>query len=623
MSQRLVSSVPPSQVLPQLLQLEEAGENAPAQRDIDIQHGPFGVFKQSHPRIAEVTPPELTAHDDPREESASLTSQTSVYPSDEAEQEWSQSLIESILQDCIPEILSPSFDICHSMDSVTSPPNGLGVADMEDVEELAPIGYSQDVSGSLPSQQTSDYPELTIGAGWESYMLPGPVSIQDNIPCEAVFLLKHFTTDIVSCITPFEHTKTPWHILFIPHIKGCLAAITIGEDLCHASLVAFFGTLAISAFSLSGRSLSTRWLELAKIYEKRALYHAHHTLLSAYDVPKVAKYKSILMGILTLVSLFGLTSNRKQFEFFTLEAEKFIRLRGLNRKKSRKVRLLHHCYAFQRIFYESLCISNTNSKHRREVEMAAGASGFIVGQDSLVFRLPNWNNLSQEMLAPKTQEEGENDLHLERPGVWPATLYPEIFGIPEKLVLFLSLAIRLGNEKDATGQRGAPSSINLQEFLSRAKALENCFIQVQESADISTAQIPRSSRTDLAKLVAIISATQQALEIYFYRRIYDLDASLLQAKVEKVLDSITRLQCASSTFCGSLCMLWPAFVAACEADDPKLQRSFSVWFESCAQSTGLSIFIMTLGLVKESWVTGSSSNSKRGTWIDLWRKKGW
>lgn len=626
MSQWLTSSVPPSQVLRRLLQMEEESEHASSEEHVGIQRGPFGVFRQIRPRMPSAAPSDACRDDEPAE-GTSLASPTWEFPDDRADQQWVSSAIESILDDAACDILLPTFGLCDPADGEAE--HGFSGRSIFD-EDLPSTECTQGSPDPLICEHANPYVGAISGTGWESHLLASTTpllsAMSNNIPYEAVFLLRHFTSDVVSCITPFEHTKTPWHVLFIPHVKACLAALTIGEDLCDASLAGFFGTLAISAASLDGRARPqpTRWRELTRGYQTRAVYHAHCMLLRAYKVPKTAKYKSIVMALLTLISLFGVTSNRRRYEFYILETEKFIRTKGLNRRKSRKVRLLHHCYAFQRIFFESLCFGNTDSRHRREVELAAGASGIIIGQDRVSFRLPEWHDLPQEMLVVKTQEEGENDLLLERPGTWYATLYPEIFGIPERLILLLSLAIRLGREKDAAEREGAACRFGLQEYLSRARALERCILQVQETTEFSADDTPRPGRTDKAKLVALISATRHALEIYFYRRVYNVDASLLQHKVASVMWLISRPDSAGSPrHRGSLCLLWPAFIAACEAEDPGLQRSFSAWFEACARDTGLDAYASSLGLIREAWRANPPSNKSRGTWIDVLKNRGW
>lgn len=333
---------------------------------------------------------------------------------------------------------------------------------------------------------------------------------------------------------------------------------------------------------------------------QQAHEHAALMLSTAYDIPKVAKYKSVLMALLTMVQLSMFSGSRGQAEDYFLEAEKLIRLRGLKRKKSRKVRLLHHCYVFERLFYESTFISAGDSTKRRHVREAVESSGLIrYSHDSLSFRLPTWNSLDQRMSEFKSQEVGENDLHLERPGVFSATLYPEIFGVPELWAQGLSLVIRLANEKDAAAQDSRPSCLSLKDFISWAKSIEQLINHLEPPRQTT---IGHDSQVNQVVLKNMLDAVQQALAIYFYRRIYDVEASILQQKVVNVRDCLLRCEAAdSSVVYGSAGFIWPAFVAACEAEDPMVQSSFADWFDNAAQRSGLSRFTDTLQSIRQTW----------------------
>jgi arginine metabolism regulation protein II len=434
-----------------------------------------------------------------------------------------------------------------------------------------------------------------------------------SVPQDAVFLLKHYASAVISLMTPLRHSKTPWHVLFIPHTKTCLATMALGDDMSDASLCAFYGTLAISAFSLGGVSRSQTWNEKAIIYNQQAQQHARLMLMTAYDVPKVAKYKSILMALLTMVQVTIFSGNRIQSEYYFLEAEKFIRLRGLKRKKSRKVRLLHHCYVFERIIHESVFICGANSGQRHRVRTAVESSGLgMYSLDSLSFRLSGWKNLHQEMMRVRGQEEGENDLHLERPGFWSNTLYPEIFGIPEPWVFLLSQVIRLGKEKDVAEGEDATNCLNLKDFIRRAKTLEEYINNLQRpSLELTHSQL------DQEIIRNMLDAMQNALAIYFYRRIHDVDASMLQQKVVAVLECLLRCQHADSTVVhGSAGFIWPAFIAACEAETPSVQLSFADWFENSACRSGLSCFTQTLADIQKIWQEKCCAG-KSVTWLDL------
>ncbi|KAF5987341.1 ARG81-like transcription factor [Fusarium coicis] len=399
----------------------------------------------------------------------------------------------------------------------------------------------------------------------------GSVSSQADIdvPRDAVLLVKHYATIVLRGLTPYRHSKTPWHVLFLPHVKSCLAALTLGEKMDHASLCAFYGTLSISAFSLGGIHGSAKWLDQGTAYYQKAHFHVCLMLKTAYDIPKTAKYKSILMALLTMVQIAILSGNRDEAEYFFLETEKFIRTKGLNRRKSRKVRLLHHCYVFERLSHESTFTQNTlNLDHRNRVREAIEASGASAySQDSLSFRLTTWSNLDQEMHKVKGQEEGENDLHLQHPGIWSATLYPEIFGVPELHLFMLSLVIRLAREKEQNQDELINSGLTLKEFMARAKAVERWIKQLhvlRQSIWMVEAPVDPEHQQSVNLLNSLADTMQHALSVYFYRRIYDLDPSMLQKHVLGVRDRLLEFDASDAGMgYGSLRLIWPAFVSAC------------------------------------------------------------
>ena len=310
------------------------------------------------------------------------------------------------------------------------------------------------------------------------------------IPHDAAMLLKHYSTKVLQSLTPYRHSKTPWHILFIPNTKSCLAALTLGEEMDHTSLCAFFVMLAISASSLGVVSGSERWSAQSELCRGHARGHARLMLRTAYDVPKVAKYKLTLMALLTMMQMSIGAGDHDHTEYYFLETEKFIRVRGLNGRKSRKVRLLHHFYAFERTLHKTTFSGNVHSLLHRDVGRAVescGAKSF--SKESLSFKCLGWGDLEQEMRKIKDREKGENDLHVQLPGIWSATLYSEIFGVSETYIFLLFLVIRLERSKNGTTER--LSSIGLHEYLNRAKAIESCIQRLRRRPNVSLSRIRR------------------------------------------------------------------------------------------------------------------------------------
>lgn len=565
MSEWLTSAISPGRVNQSLLSIDEECEDASADSEIHIHRGPFGAFRACQQRQA---PPCKDDTDWPEE-----TTQDDDTISQDGH-----------LNDLTENPLSPNSQMVVQY-VLNQPQQPLFEGTWNDIIDSGRIQeVFDDMDVSLPdfsfpvhplTSQDFSFPYFGPEAMFDNTMAFGnaaiPQVIDSNIPHDAVFLVKHYSTTVLRLLTPFRHSKTPWHILFIPHVKSCLAAITLGETMDGASLCAFYGTLAISAFSLGGMSQSRVWLEQGRAYKQRAREHIREMLKTAYDTPKTAKYKSILMAILTMVQLCMISGNRDQTECYLLEAEKFIRVKGLNRKKSRKVRLLHHCYAFERIFHESTFVGGVNSSHRVHVRQAIESSGASAySQDNLTLDLSNcsaWDDLPGQMQRVKGREEGENDLHLMRPGVWSATLYPEIFGLPEVYIFLLSLIVRLGREKDDAELQPEATNLSLKEFLRRAKAVERCINQLR----------PQDQTTDV--IDTLVDATHNALVIYFYRRIFNVDASMLQSRVLIVRDCLLNFESAGVDVAyGSARLIWPAFIAACEAEDAEVQLSFANWF---------------------------------------------
>lgn len=605
-SQSLVSMAPPKST-PQLLsQIDEEGENASGSQSAQLTLGPFGVFKLHEPSSPQLPTacdlnlvpdvPENCCNSSPPVEVAPMVE---PYPVDPSLSQWSPGLIQSLLE---PLDADRSSTSAASQDLIIDPGH---------MEAMPPWHVPYQLSCCL----SDSYCRFPLS----STAFDSAPSTTLTPPQDAVFLLKHYSSTVINLMTPVRHKKTPWHILFIPHAKDCLAALALGEELSNARLCAFYAALAISAFSISGASRSEAWFEQAQTYLRLAQNHVKLMLMSAYDIPKPAKYKSILMAILSMVQLSTLSGDRDEAEGYFLEAEKFIRIKGLKRKKSRKVRLLHHCYVFERLFHESVFVGRANSNHRQNVRLAIESSGLArASVDGLSFRLYKWSNLRQEMLRVRDQEEGENDLHLERPGHFSATLYPEIFGIPEPWLFLLSLVIRLAAEKDDAEQDDRANNLNARDFTSRAKALEDCIIHLQYPGQSAAAFSSHLSCTEQHLLGNMLEALRNALAIYFYRRIYDLNASMLQEKVGKVLSCLLQCEYAdSSAVHGSASFIWPAFIAACEAEDPRVQESFSTWFATTAGRSGVSCFTRTLASIEKIWQEKRSCNGIGATWVDL------
>jgi hypothetical protein len=612
MSEQIVQDVPPRLASWHLSKIDDECEKALS--DIQISRGPFGAFRVTQ----ELRQDPVSIFEGPQKD---LINSSGIHFAEGEE-------VTAITDlDFDIELVSPSVEITttssvqiapqqqdwlKSLDSLPLPdwitpgnfevPDWWGLMDIEpalpwaDGTETAPKPPSPASISTILQVQSPALPSPNPSPS------PGPM-VESDVPRDAVLLVKHYSTTVLRGLTPYRHSKTPWHILFLPHVKNCLAALTLGDEMDHASLCAFYGTLAISAFSLGGIYNSPKWLQQGKTYYQQAHFHVLMMLKTAYDIPKQAKYKAILMALLTMVQISVLSGNRDEAEYYFLETEKFIRLRGLNRRKSRKVRLLHHCYAFERLSHESTFTESIlNLDHRNRVREAIEASeARAYSLDNLSFRLTSWRDLDQEMLKVKGQEEGENDLHLQHPGIWSATLYPEIFGVPELHLFMLSLVIRLAREKE----QSQDEAISLKEFMARAKVVERWIKQLhilRQSIWVTEMPTDPEHQQSVNLLNSLADTMQHALSVYFYRRIYDLEPSMLEKHVLGVRDRLLEFDASDAGMgYGSLRLIWPAFIAACETDDTNIRASFAKWFDESTKKSGLKIFSETKERIEHVW----------------------
>ncbi|KAJ3544818.1 hypothetical protein NM208_g2846 [Fusarium decemcellulare] len=567
MSESMIVAAPPRRVFSLLAKLdsdcEKTGPRTTPSRH--LQRGPFGAFIVSREHLQDEpranTPVDIELPEE-RSIDPDIDQQISeLYAADTFSQDnWLMDLL-------MPSHQEPTFDL-EINDSIPFESPSVAV---EVPKTPNPDAYS---SGSL-EDEIMRLPNLPSTPS----IIP-PFS-QNSQLGEITMLLSGFKDTMIPLLSPFKSFKSPYSVIFLPLAKEALATLTLRESPGHASLTTFYSLLATSAFSMRSSPLREQW----EHWNTRGIHfltkaqdHLKITMSTAFHQPKVDKYKSILSAILSVIQASVFAGTWEQTESYLLDAEKFIRIKGLIKsRKSRKVRLLSHCYGYMRFFYESTFVL-VDSDQRSGVRDAVKNVGVqVCGEDSIAFRLGKWQSaLADQMIKPKTLEEGENDLHLETPGLWNNTLYSDVYEIPESFLVLLSQVIRLANETP-----GQSTTLSWSEFSTRAKDLESCICQWNPRQTITDSDnLTGHSDADAGVVEIMHQALQRALCIYFYRRIYDVDASVLQGHVRDVRDALLKCAANATSPVGfTAAFVWPGFIAACEALDLQLQNDFSAWFE--------------------------------------------
>lgn len=236
-------------------------------------------------------------------------------------------------------------------------------------------------------------------------------------------------------------------------------------------------------------------------------------------------------------------------------------------------------YTYLRVMAESM-INCAEIKERGEGNFSSSSGsavtlrGFRLTEESLT------HGLDPDL--EKENDTGYNDIHLEVQGQWNESLYPKVYGVPESLITILSQVISFANDKTKL-EASARKDHNVATALAcHTKTLEKTLWSWELPASPKTLALRQSMQLEEEKgedflghstTQSMVSAMHHAIIIYFYRRIYNLNAMMMQELVKKTLDYLQpciQEDVDDPDFAASIA--WPAFIASCEAIAPELQQ---------------------------------------------------
>ncbi|CEJ59603.1 hypothetical protein PMG11_08221 [Penicillium brasilianum] len=439
---------------------------------------------------------------------------------------------------------------------------------------------------------------------------------------EAWNFLSHYKDRIIPLISPFGHGQNaPWLNLVMPCAVSTLGDVTMNGATTHARLTLLNAVLSTSAFHLGNHSAwcIEYWVSIGNTYLKRAQGHFLRCIEEAYTLPtKRSKYKEILMAILSLSTAYMIKGDSEKRLFCLIQAEKFICINGFKESTvSPKRRALHHCYAYMRIMAETTSIADDLSDNLGRTSISDEDPAYTDFR-----KCPNIAFSGNIMETEKDPRVAQRDLHLAIPGRWSLTLFPKMYGVAESFLMLMSQVIRLANERDRSIENGDEGMLNLKDFWVRAKTLERGIQHLLESCTsthLSAHDNEGPSQAGDGRALAMYTA----LRIFFYRRIYDLDAALLQQEVDSVRDSLVRVRQDEAGYSegNTATLIWPAFIAACEAVSLESQHFFWSWFDSCLTTTGLVNASLAKQIFETIWTKRRETGQyeKRCNWPDVLR----
>ncbi|KAK0664375.1 Methylmalonate-semialdehyde dehydrogenase [Lasiodiplodia hormozganensis] len=457
------------------------------------------------------------------------------------------------------------------------------------LEMPLPVDTAVDHDSSMMAIESFAH-QLTIPPS----MPQGGASREHALPADASFILRYCraTTNTSTCRT----RVSPWEKSFMPCAVETFGELTLWNTTSCARFTVFYAVLAATAFRIhrsNHNSSDSHWLNSGKEYQQIAKKFLKEALMTEVAGPSQGKYNELLLAVLSMATASAFYEPRA-IRVLLHDAERLIRLRGIPEPhKSFELRLLHHMYTHIRIIAESTCVCSEsisgqgigNRQNYQASEDISTLRAFRLTEDRLNTHL----DPSQE----KPAQLGYNDIHLEMTGKWNKTMYPEMYGVPESLMTWLAQTISLANDKKRLESIAATDCRVSAALARHTKTLE------QNIWSWSPSPATRD-RNPMAL------ALHQVLLLYFYRRVYNVNAMILQEFVRKTFDHL--LSCATEGLYDqdfAILVSWSVFIAACEAATPELQEEA----RRC------------LSIVKEGSVFFASDNkavpSKATKWIDV------
>lgn len=571
-----------------LADLDEACERAVSNHGKDcvsLIKGPFGVFPAAEPQPA--SSPSAVSQSTPEEHNAEDLNPVLEFDPDD-------SFVENIPRDIDLGLVDPfdhdllfsSGDPCSNFDLLDP-----ALLDLSPPAKT-PDNFSNLVASNAQSCDAMDLalsPRTTNQLGPPTpslFMSPGYSTTHSiAIPEHAQPLLCYYKQCIDHTGKAFKpKRRSPGELLFLPCALETFAELSLWNTTSSARSALLYAVLANSAFQADRAALcQTKWREIAVRHQAQAGKYLRDALLLEMTGPSQVAYKDLLMAILA-VAMISLFNGAHAFRSYLLDAEKLIRLRGLAEHRSTPIRLLHHMYTHLRIITESFSTEFAIDFGQDEAKTAVTqVRAFRTAENAL--------NIGLDPAFEKTGDDGYNDIHLDVQGRWSKTMYPSIYNIPESLMTMLSQTISFANEKARLESIAATNPAVSASLSDHAKTLEG-IIWSWELPEAETTSLSRMSPAGLEEeddsgahldsqhSRSMILAIHQALLIYFYRRVYNMNAMLLQDRVRQTLDYLEpcltlEWWIEDQDFATSLA--WSVFIAACEAVLPVLrQRSLDI-----------------------------------------------
>lgn len=478
---------------------------------------------------------------------------------------------------------------------------------------------------------------------------------------EARHLLHYYIRHVVRLMTVVTHDSTPWKTVYLPRAINAIGCLTALGSTSPARNTVLHALLSVSSFHLASKypadsSQRTHFTEVGAKLKNHAVNFLKLCPVNPPSIPVVDnEHKDLITAVLSMVTIGVVSSDTSSCPIYIRYCRKHIyaQLRNSYTKNTKETQILHRIYAFLNLMQDSTNITpdrldssvfdgpgwntakeveslglnsvvSTNKGSRNNSIFSntfmespglesetSGSPGQGMFNSIFDTKFPN-DERSKSLLSATDKGFGQepgNTFGTGPNAESPKTYYDSeilstysMYGIPDSLTLLFHRVVKMARQRSFLMSHNVTGQAELkQKFQSDCVELDGMLNSWL--FDFHETQVPPEFTHNTKKAFILHTiAFYHSLCIYHYTIVRDVPSEKLQDTVRLVLKYLQdMLQFNRNTSSPMVVpLLFPAFIAACEATEGKLAKQFDEWFDQMCID-GLGTYSQVRKVVKEVW----------------------
>lgn len=439
------------------------------------------------------------------------------------------------------------------------------------------------------------------------------------------FLLDYYLRNVADIMPVVAIPTNPWKTLFFPRALQALGEIAGLGSTSNSRNSLLNSLLAVSCFNLSSKfsrdsESSQYFIKLGIQFRSQASCFLR---LCLAETAENERYKDVLTALLSINSVDVVWGTMTDCQHHLTMCEEFVKARMRRRPKlSHKAKVLHKIFSFLKLIQDSTSLDKVGEEEitlKTTHNIASFDEKMTSDQgESLSMHLEQheetepikkirYKELLDELdgkIKIQSVEESEK-IKISSPQDDNTPLFMDVvsesyysvdpkqsdysilgtddlYALPKSLILLFSDCVHLAKHKEYYKIR----HITLpQQFIHLRQKLENRLMIWRPEWNFTKEDSEEFINDTVEGVYHNTISFYNGLLIYFFTMIKELDESLLQPYVEKVLHHLKTLgELVTSRGIRIVPLMWQGFIAGCGSTDLGTQQEFKSWAAALAQN---------------------------------------